>query len=399
MTLAHLRSSFLAVSVLCASIAFGQGRFTVNGRMKVDGGSLEGARAVVYKNGVKERTITTGLSKFSLTLDLDASYVVSFEREGYVAKKISFDTHVPADAVSNGFTPFDFAVALFKQYDDINIVVFNQPVGMIRYDSAAGDFDYDTDYTKSIQSQLQEVVEQVERKQKEEAQAAVEQEKRKSEEAREQTRAQAESEKKAQADQRAQAEAEKKAAADQAAQARAQAEAERAEKARLETARKEEEKRKAAEAAVREEPKPKPPPAVRQEKPKPLPMRPAPERNTLASKPVEGEDGRRTAAPVMAEEASPVEKARANAEEEERPEIIVEEPVTNRTEDLVVESGKVTTVVKLETEGVVTEYRRVFHKWGGTFYFKNGNTCTQMQYEEETRQEQLAGATPRSKLD
>jgi hypothetical protein len=399
MTLATLRSYALVVSVLCGSLAFGQGKFTVNGRMKVDGGSLEGARAVVYKDGVKERAITTGLAKFSLALDLGATYVISFEREGYVAKKISFDTHVPADAVANGFTPFDFAVALFKQYDDINIVVFNQPVGMIRYDQASGDFDYDTDYTKSIQSQLQEVVEQVERKQKEEAQAAVEQEKRKGEEARELARAQAEAEKKTQAEQRAQAEAEKKAAADQAAQVRAQAEAERVEKARLETARKEEEKRKAAVASVREEPKPKPPPAVQEEKPKPLPMRPAPVRNTLASKPVEGEDGRRTAPPVMAEEASRVEKARAHAAEEERPPVFVEEPVTYRTEDLLVETGKVTTVVKLETEGVVTEYRRVFHKWGGTYYFKNGKACTQMQYDQETRQEQLAGATPRGKLD
>ena len=53
------------------------------------------------------------------------------------------------------------------------------------------------------------------------------------------------------------------------------------------------------------------------------------------------------------------------AQNEERPAEIVEEPIVNRTEDLLVESGKVTTVVKLESEGVTTEYRRVYHKWGG----------------------------------
>ena len=137
--------------------------------MKVEGADLGNARVVVYKNGSKERSITSNLNKFTLDLDLNANYVLSFEKDGYVAKKVSFNTKAPAEAIANGFTPFDFAVSLFKQYDDINIVVFNQPVGMIRYDDDTGDFDYDTDYTKSIQSQLQQVLAQVEQKQKEEA--------------------------------------------------------------------------------------------------------------------------------------------------------------------------------------------------------------------------------------
>lgn len=141
-----------------------QGKFTVNGRMKIEGGDLSNTRAVVFKNGVKERTISANLSKFSLDLEIGNNYVISFEKDGYVAKKISFNTNAPAEAAANGFTPFDFAVSLFKQYDDVNIVVFNQPVGMIRYDDKTGDFDYDTDYTKSIQSQVQQALAQVEQK-------------------------------------------------------------------------------------------------------------------------------------------------------------------------------------------------------------------------------------------
>ncbi|HRD51956.1 MAG TPA: hypothetical protein PKY96_04835, partial [Flavobacteriales bacterium] len=186
-----------AAFVLLAASLFAQGKFKANGRMKIEGGDMAGARAVVYKNGVKERTIASGLSKFTLELDLNANYIVSFEKDGYVAKKISFDTRVPADALANGFTPFDFAVSLFKQYDDINMVVFNQPVGMIRYSAPAGDFDYDTDYTKSIQSQLQEAVAQVEKKQKQEAQGAAEAEKHKAEEAKAQAKADAEAKKQA----------------------------------------------------------------------------------------------------------------------------------------------------------------------------------------------------------
>src|SRR5690606_36660648 len=100
----------------------------------------------------------------------------------FVTKKMSFNTRVPADAAANGFTPFEFAVSLFKQYDGVNTVVFNQPVGVIRYDRTMDDFDYDTDYTKSIQSALDKTMEEVAAKQKEEsggASAAAEAAKRK----------------------------------------------------------------------------------------------------------------------------------------------------------------------------------------------------------------------------
>ncbi|MBK8497993.1 MAG: hypothetical protein IPL52_04045 [Flavobacteriales bacterium] len=316
-----LRTSLLSAGLLLAAFGFAQGKFTVNGRLKVEGGDLNGARAVVYKDGVKERTITTNLSKFSLDLALNTSYVISFERDGYVAKKIAFNTHVPGEAVANGFTPFDFAVSLFKQYDDINIVVFNQPVGMIRYESSVGDFDYDTDYTKSIQSQLQDVVAQVEKRQKQEQEQTASQAKQQQEAARQQQRAEEEARKQAAAQQaaeaKAKAEAERLAAEQRAAQAKADAEAQRkaqadarAEEQRQLAVRKEEERRKAAEAAAAAAKKPEPPaPLPVKERVPPPPPVPAPVRSSLASKPNGGEDVRRSAAPIMKEEVSPVAKA------------------------------------------------------------------------------------------
>lgn len=418
-----LRSMATAAFVLLAASLFAQGKFKANGRMKIEGGDMAGARAVVYKNGVKERTITSGLSKFALELDLNANYIVSFEKDGYVAKKISFDTRVPADAVANGFTPFDFAVSLFKQYDDINMVVFNQPVGMIRYSTSAGDFDYDTDYTKSIQSQLQEAVAQVEKKQKQEAQGAAEAEKRKAEEAKAQAKADAEAKKQAAANEaaaakakadaeraaaaeaKAQAEADRKAAAEaekrKADEARAAAEAAKAEKVRAEAARKEAVKPPVATIQPQAEPKPDPKPVpVADPRPKPVPPAPAPQRSTLAAEPKTGEDGRRSIEPVMAEEPSRVAKARTIANEEVKPEPLATDADLFRTEDLIVEANKVTTVVKLEVGGRTTEYRRIAHKWGGVYYFKDGQACSALVYESEALpQEQIAGATPRGKLD
>lgn len=401
-----LRQILLILLIVSSGAVIAQGRFTVNGRMKVEAGDLAGARAVVYKNGVKERTLTSNLSKFSLDLELNANYIISFEKDGFVSKKLSFDTRVPSDAAPNGFTPFDFAVSLFKQYDDINMVVFNQPVGMIRYDNAAGDFDYDTDYTKSIQSQLQEAVVKVEKRQKEEQQSAANEAKAKAEAAKAEAKAKAEADKQAAAQAAAEAKAKAEAEKQVAAEAKARSEQDRqvaaqakAEQAKQEAARKEEERQR-AQQAVKEEPKPAPPPSPVQDKPKPQPTPPpVPQRNALASKAQEGQDERRTIEPVLVEEPSRMAPARINESTEARPAVTKEEPIINRTEDLIVESGKVTTVVQLESNGVVTEYRRVFHKWGGTFFFKDGSACSQTEYDQVTRQEQLAGASPRGKLD
>lgn len=369
-----LRSLILALLYCAAQVVMAQGRFTVNGRLKIEGGDLAGARAVVYKNGEKDRTITANLNKFALDLDLNANYVISFEKDGYVAKKLSFNTKVPADAATKGFTPFEFAVSLFKQYDDLNIVVFNQPVGVIRYEPGLGDFDYDTDYTKSIQSQLQKTLAEVERRQKEEAQQAA---------------ADAKAKAKADAEAKRQAEAQAAAAAKAEAEARKQTEA---------TA-------KTEQARPAPEPKLAPPPPKAAPEPirakAPEPVRAA--RNGSLAKAHEGQDTRRTLAPVVKEEESPVAMATPVAKEEAPPNVVPVEEEVLRNEELLVETNKVTTIIRLEKRGVVTEYRKITHKWGTTYYFRDGLACSQLVYEREAlatrpQEDRLAGATPRAKL-
>lgn len=392
------RHLLLLATVLLPALTWAQGRFTVNGRLKIEAGDLSGTRAVVMKNGVKERTITDGLNKFSLDLEVGHNYVVSFEKDGYVAKKISFNTHAPAEAAAAGFTPFDFAVSLFKQYDDINIVVFNQPVGMIRYDDKTGDFDYDTDYTKSIQSQLQEVLAKVEQKQKDEevnakakAKAEAEAQKQAAARAKQEAEAQKQAEARAKADAEAQKQAEARAradaeAAERAAQAKATAEAEQARQVQKV-------EQKPAPEVKAERPVTPAPKVERQAAPPPA-RHPA-----LASKARTGQDDRRSIAPVIQEEASRIERASMNSGTEARP--LEEEEMTavEMEQQTLVEPNRVTTVVTVRSGEIVDEYRKVTHKWGGQYYFKNGLTCTQEAYQRGTQAEQLAHSDPRSKLD
>lgn len=353
-----------------------QNTFQVNGRFKVEDGSLDGAHVTVLRNGEKQRTLSSGLSKFSLDLDLNADYILEFEKDGFVTKRLSFNTHVPAGAAANGFTPFDFSVNLFKQYDGVNTVVFNQPVGMIRYDSNMDDFDYDTDYTKSIQSALEETMRDVAAKQEEEKG-------REEAEAKEMARAEAEKAKQEAEAAKQKAKAEKEAAKEAAEAAKREREQKEAE------AKKAEQERRAAEAHKKEEPPPAPPePARTKPSPKPekKPQPPPPVRSVdkgTRKEPISGEDQRRALAAREVSEPSPVRPAQAHEGMEARPEVKVQPPTITRNEEMIVEPNQVIMRIELDDGKERTEYRKVTHKYGQTFYFKDGQSITRLVFESE----------------
>lgn len=82
----------------------------------------------------------------------------------------------------------------------------------------------------------------------------------------------------------------------------------------------------------------------------------------------------------------------------ERPELIegaAAAPPVDRHEELIVSRDKVIMLVTLSSEQRQDEYRKVTHKWGGTYFFKNGQACSREVYEREAfgEVERLAGAT------
>jgi len=218
-------------------------------KMKIEDGDFDAVSVVVKNNTTGETNTVPGAAKFDLELKINNEYVISFMKPGYITKRIALNINAPADRVSQGFYPFNFEVNLFKQYDGVNIVVFNQPVGKISFNRLIDDFDYDTDYTKQIQSALRAAEEEIKKKQAEERSMAEqlkkEEEKKKADEA-----AQAKTEAKAKA------EAEKK--ADEGAKAMAvlaakEKKLEEEQNRKTALAVQEEEKRKAAIAKMEEE--------------------------------------------------------------------------------------------------------------------------------------------------
>ncbi len=138
----------------------------------VNSGTVIGAKVSIQKNGVRVNEKEVDKAKFEFGLEYDCDYVFSFMKDGYVTKKVAVSTKVSKEKQTLEFEPFKFDVEIFKQYPGVNTVIYNQPVGKIRFNDVLNEFDYDTDYTKSIQSEINKAEEALKEKAKEEAKLA-----------------------------------------------------------------------------------------------------------------------------------------------------------------------------------------------------------------------------------
>jgi hypothetical protein len=164
---------FMASTLFCCTL-YAQEPFKIYGKYMVNGGSVLGAKIKIEKNGVQVKLLEQDKSKFEFPLEYDCDYIFSFIKEGYVTKKVQVSTKVPKEKQTLEFESFKFDVEIFKQYAGVNTVIYNQPVGKIRFNDVLNEFDYDTDYTKSIQSEITKADDALKAKAKEELkQAAV----------------------------------------------------------------------------------------------------------------------------------------------------------------------------------------------------------------------------------
>ncbi|MBS1583733.1 MAG: hypothetical protein JST66_16150 [Bacteroidetes bacterium] len=302
----------------------------IDGIVRVKKVSPASARVIVVPNEGEVRTITEGLSHFTLTLDLQTNYLLSFECNGCVTKQLLFDTHVPAGRAYE----FPFQVTLEPPPTDAPFA-YAGPVGLIRYDPAIADFGYDTDYKIARDDVLTERLEQVR------ARSAA-----------------------------APVPDLQPLSAPPAAAAPVPS------------------------APVVAAPAPPAPPKPDVDAPRGPFEELAPTRSEVA--PLVHPTGERPApasvpapapvpAPLRVPPAPPVLVAPKPAEAiEEAPRSVASLEQDGRTEEVVPEKLRVTTIVRIRAEGHTTEYRRVAQYYGGVVYFKDGVACTEAVYHEGT---------------
>ncbi|MCK4661449.1 MAG: hypothetical protein KAT68_01180 [Bacteroidales bacterium] len=140
----------------------------VYGKFRIEKGSLDGAKIIIKKNGIEIETVNMKRSgNFSFELEYGSIYILSFAKANYVTKKISINTKIPSNVNSSAGYEFDFEVSIFKQLSGVNTMIFNQPVGKIMYNAMMDDFDYDTDYSKTIRTKIENAERQMKEKERE----------------------------------------------------------------------------------------------------------------------------------------------------------------------------------------------------------------------------------------
>ncbi len=170
-TAISLKIKLITLFLFLSLSAFTQNRkYEILGKVDVENGTTAGLRVTIFENAKKIKTSSIDKNgKFQYKLDFGNDYMLVFNKEGFVTKKVSISTFVPPEILErdNKFPPFQFNVNLFPAYEGVDLSIFDQPMGMIMYDKELDDFDYDKDYDKQIRDAIRKAEEEARKKAKE----------------------------------------------------------------------------------------------------------------------------------------------------------------------------------------------------------------------------------------
>ena len=161
--MSFVRNDFFSFLLLFITISFGQSllaaTLTVNLKYIIEDGTRDNAKISILKDGAKWRTLISKSKKESIQLDLQHEYIFTFSKPSYISKKIFFSTRVPENITAQEAKAISchLTITVYKQPDRQNLIVYNQPVGKIIYKKEIDNFDYDTDYSSSVLSELTRV--------------------------------------------------------------------------------------------------------------------------------------------------------------------------------------------------------------------------------------------------
>jgi hypothetical protein len=147
MTTFNTRSLFsiLAYALLVCTAFGSRGELKADGTLRTRGVREGELRVTVMPLNAPAYTLPVGSKRFILELELDNTFVVTFEQAGCITKQLYFDTTVPADMHGGSFT-FPFQVTLDAR-DEKHAFAYAGPVGFVRYHHHVGDFGFETNYT------------------------------------------------------------------------------------------------------------------------------------------------------------------------------------------------------------------------------------------------------------
>ncbi len=157
------RFLFIFLSLLFAGKLYAQDtkkqrNYIVEGSVTVDGKSpaVDGV-ILVGKPGVSggSRANIAPDGTYSLKLDFNKEYTLTFNKKGYVSQIYQINTSVDKERIEETFIPKEIKVDLFPMAEGVNVDLMKQPVAKVYYDELLYDFDDDEAYTEMMKPQIE----------------------------------------------------------------------------------------------------------------------------------------------------------------------------------------------------------------------------------------------------
>lgn len=134
-----------------------QGELYIFGVVKdyADGKKLENVKITAYQAGAKvDEYTTSGNGKYEFFLELGQEYELSFNRPGWVSKKVYMDSrNIPEEDIGAGFS-MNIEMSLFEEVEGLDIKILEQPIGKAKYNPNTGAIEFDFEYTQKIKDEL-----------------------------------------------------------------------------------------------------------------------------------------------------------------------------------------------------------------------------------------------------
>lgn len=126
---------------------------------------LEGVTVNIYKYNDKIDTFKSDKKgNFQFEIEMNSYIILEFLKEGFLSKKILFDTKNQRIDYSKNYIPFNFEIMMLEEVEDVNYDDIDFPITMIKYSEEEKEFLYVEKYTNDMIKRQEKVITKLEKK-------------------------------------------------------------------------------------------------------------------------------------------------------------------------------------------------------------------------------------------
>ncbi len=172
----RLRLSALLFLLFVGLNVFGQNYVSIFGvvRDHDDNKKIAGVEIVIFQDDAKYSSMTSNASgKYEFTISFDHLYKIVYSYPNFVTKFLTIDSrYVPSEEKEGGYE-MNIDMTLFKEIEGLDVSILDNPIGKAQFDQNEGRMGWDMDYTRQMQSQINAMMKEHDRKLQEEAERMV----------------------------------------------------------------------------------------------------------------------------------------------------------------------------------------------------------------------------------